>query len=377
MSKVKFSDVVVRANTKVDRFNTELEFYVGGEHIDSNEVIIKKRGLIAGSTIGPMFYFGFKTGQVLFVSRNPHLRKAGMVTFDGICSEKTFVLQTKDESILLQRYLPFILQSDHFWSYAEAHKSGSINFFINWSTLANYEFTLPDLETQRKLADVLWAMNDTMEAYKKLLTATDDLVKARFVEMFGDLETNPHGLPIKKFDEVAIIDANMTTDYKKYADFPHIGIDSIEKDTGALLGYRTVKEDNVISGKYIFGPKHIIYSKIRPALNKVALPDFEGLCSADAYPILPIDGICNREFLAHVMRSNYYLNYILAFSVRSQMPKVNRKQISGFSFPLPPIKRQEEFVLFIRQCDKSKSLLQKALTELTALYKRILQDHLV
>ena len=73
MSKVKFSDVVVRANTKEDRYNTDLEFYVGGEHIDSDEVLIEKRGLIAGSTIGPMFYFGFKAGQVLFVSRNPHL----------------------------------------------------------------------------------------------------------------------------------------------------------------------------------------------------------------------------------------------------------------------------------------------------------------
>ena len=112
--RVKFSDVVRRANTKEDKDNTDKVFYVGGEHIDSNEVLITKRGLIAGSTIGPMFYFGFKAGQVLFVSRNPHLRKAGMVEFDGICSEKTFVLESIDENVLLQRYLPFVLQSDHF-----------------------------------------------------------------------------------------------------------------------------------------------------------------------------------------------------------------------------------------------------------------------
>ena len=146
----------------------------------------------------------------------------------------------------------------------------------------------------------------------------------------------------------------MTTDYDKYADQPHIGIDSIEKDTGSLIGYRTVAEDKVISGKYIFGPQHIIYSKIRPALNKVALPDFEGLCSADAYPILAKKGVCNRKYLAHVMRSNYFLDYILAFSSRSQMPKVNRVQIQGFKMPLPPIEEQEHFVTFIEQSDKSK-----------------------
>ena len=140
MSRVLFDDVVCRANTKEDRFNTDKIYYVGGEHIDSNTVLIDKRGFIEGSTIGPMFYFGFKAGQVLFVSRNPHLRKSGLVTFDGICSEKTFVLETKDETVLLQKYLPFVMQSDAFWDYMEAHKSGSVNFFINWSTLKNYEF---------------------------------------------------------------------------------------------------------------------------------------------------------------------------------------------------------------------------------------------
>ncbi len=174
--------------------------------------------------------------------------------------------------------------------------------------------------------------------------------------MFGDPKTNPMGWPIKSFDEFASIDAQMTTDYAKYADYPHIGIDSIEKDTGELSGYRTVKEDNVISGKYVFGPQHIIYSKIRPALNKVALPNFEGLCSADAYPILPREGVCIREFLAHILRSEYFLDYILAYSGRSQMPKVNRTQISGFKFPLPNYEAQESFVAFMKQSDKSKQI---------------------
>ena len=186
MSKVIFGDVVRRANTKEDRHNTDKIYYVGGEHIESNEVLIEDRGLIEGSTIGPMFYFGFKAGDVLFVSRNPHLRKAGMVTFDGICSEKTFVLETKDESVLLQRYLAFVMQSDHFWSYMEAHKSGSVNFFINWSTLEKYEFELPDIDKQKALSDVLWAISDTKKAYKNLFNRTDDLIKSQFYKLFGD-----------------------------------------------------------------------------------------------------------------------------------------------------------------------------------------------
>ena len=146
----------------------------------------------------------------------------------------------------------------------------------------------------------------------------------------------------------------MTTDYAFYAEYPHIGIDSIEKDTGVLSGYRTVKEDNVISGKYVFTPDHIIYSKIRPNLNKVALPDFTGLCSADAYPILPNVENCNRLYLAVLLRSDFFLDYILGYSARSNMPKVNRKQVEGFRAPLPPLALQEQFGELYKQTDKSK-----------------------
>ena len=167
----------------------------------------------------------------------------------------------------------------------------------------------------------------------------------------------------------------MTTDYEKYANYPHIGIDSIEKETGALTGYRTVAEDGVISGKYLFTPKHIIYSKIRPNLNKVALPNFNGLCSADAYPILPIEGKCNRIFLAYDMRSQFFLDYILQFCNRTNLPKVNRKEVSGFKTPLPPIELQNKFATFVEQTDKSKLTIQQSLDKLEVLKKALMQQY--
>lgn len=367
MENVKLCDVIRRANIKVDKDNTDLVYYVGGEHIESENIRVSNRGLIAGSTIGPMFYYGFKSGDFLLVSRNPHLRKAGLVDFDGICSEKTFVLETADPKKLIPQFLPFILQNERFWKYAYQNRHGSTNTFINWSTLANYRFELPDPDTQRNLATVLWSINDTIEAYRKLIAATDELVKSQFLGLFGDPVTNEKGYMIRPFSDFASIDAQMTTDYKKYADYPHIGIDSIEKDTGKLSGYRTVAEDNVKSGKYLFTKEHIIYSKIRPNLNKVALPTFCGLCSADSYPILPNNEMCNREYLAYVLRSQWFLAYIVPLSGRSNMPKVNREQINGFSWPLPPLDEQEQFAVFIRQSDKSKSLQQAIINKLKIL----------
>lgn len=189
MTKVKFEDVATRVNTREDRLNTSLLYYVGGEHIESNEMLVQGCGLIKGSTIGPMFYCGFKKGDILLVSRNPHLRKASMVEFDGICSEKTFVLGTKDSKVLLQEFLALVMQSDDFWNYCEEHKSGGVNYFLNWSTLAKYEFYLPSIQEQKEIADKVWSAYRLKESYKKLLVATDEMVKSQFIEMFENVES--------------------------------------------------------------------------------------------------------------------------------------------------------------------------------------------
>ena len=210
---------------------------------------------------------------------------------------------------------------------------------------------------------------------KQQLSKLDELVKARFVELFGDLKTNSHNWQYLNLLDVAEIDTTMVTDYEKYADYPHIGIDSIEKNTGRLFGYRTIAEDGVISGKYLFTDKHIIYSKIRPNLNKVALPDFEGLCSADAYPILPKENVCLRIYLGYVMRSEFFLDYILPFSRRANMPKVNKEQLSGFVLPVPPIDLQNQFAAFVEQTDKSKSAIQQSLDKLETLKRALMQKY--
>ena len=241
--------------------------------------------------------------------------------------------------------------------------------------LNKLELQVPSLSEQNRIAITLRRIEQLIDLRNEELKKLDELIRARFVEMFGDFKINPMGWPIVGFEEIATIDGNMTTDYEKYADYPHIGIDSIEKETGLLKGYRTVAEDGVISGKYVFTPAHIIYSKIRPNLNKVALPDFEGLCSADAYPILPLEGKCNRVFLAYDMRSRFFLDYILQFCNRTNLPKVNRKEVAGFKTPLPPLELQNEFAAFVAQVDKSKAVIQKSLEEAQLLFDSLMQQY--
>ena len=241
--------------------------------------------------------------------------------------------------------------------------------------VAEYPVPVMDRAEQEEITYILNKTASIIRNRQRELDALDELIKARFVEMFGDFKLNPMGWPVVSFDEIAIIDGNMTTDFERYADYPHIGIDSIEKDTGILKDYRTVAEDGVISGKYVFTSNHIIYSKIRPNLNKVALPAFDGLCSADAYPILPITGKCNRVFLAYDMRSSFFLDYILQFCNRTNLPKVNRKEVSGFKTPLPPLELQNLFATFVRAIDKSKDAIKKSLAETQTLFDSLMQQY--
>ena len=275
------------------------------------------------------------------------------------------------KSVVLPEYLFYVVKHMHL----EKYFSGATIPHIYFRDYQNEEFTLDDLNKQHEVVTTLRKVESVIENRQQQLEKMDELIKARFVELFGDLKTNPKSWKVVPFSEFAEIDGNMTTDYEKYADYPHIGIDSIEKGTGELKGYRTVREDGIISGKYLFTPQHIIYSKIRPNLNKVALPSFNGLCSADAYPILPNSQNCNRVFLATAMRSEYFLEYILQFSSRTNLPKVNRKEISGFHMPLPPLELQNQFAAFVEQVNKSKAAIQKSLNEAQLLFDSLMQQY--
>ena len=174
--------------------------------------------------------------------------------------------------------------------------NGATRQKLTQATMREMLIPMRSIEEQKHIIEMLNRVVEIKFHRQNELVQLDELIKARFVELFGDLKSNNKGWQIVSFKECADIDTNMIHDFEGYEDYPHIGIDSIEKETGRLVGYRTIEEDGVISGKYLFTPAHIIYSKIRPNLNKVAMPNFEGLCSADAYPILVKEGICNREF---------------------------------------------------------------------------------
>ncbi|MFF0170217.1 restriction endonuclease subunit S [Streptomyces prasinus] len=156
--RVRLGDIIRRSRTQADPANGDVDRYVGGGHIDSDNLTIERFGDVNDGQIGSTFTYLFQPGQVLFVSARPYLRKSGVVNFSGVVADKTYVLDAISENGLLQEFLPFVLASDHFVAYATAGATGSMNPRLLWGQLQRYEFDLPPLDEQQRLADLLWTI---------------------------------------------------------------------------------------------------------------------------------------------------------------------------------------------------------------------------
>ena len=334
-------------------------YIIGDSERKITELAVKKTGLSS-----------FPKGTVILSSRAP-IGKVAIAGCEMYCNQgfKNLICSEK----INNKYLYWFLKRNT--KYLNSLGRGATFKEISKTIVSEIEINLPEYRKQEKISNELEKINKIIGCRKQELKLFEDLVKARFIEIFGDIRTNSKGWKIVGFKECADIDTNMIHDFKGYENYPHIGIDSIEKETGKLIGYRTIAEDGVISGKYLFTSAHIIYSKIRPNLNKVAMPDFEGLCSADAYPILVKKDVCNREYFGYILRSKYFLDYVLAFSNRTNLPKVNKNQVEGFTLPLPPIEFQNQFADFVTQVNKSKVAVQKALDETKLLFDSLMQKY--
>ncbi len=367
MAKVLLKDVVQRIKDKVDKDNTELEYYIGGEHFDYGEICITKRGVIAGSTIGPAFHMQFKPGDVLLMSRNPHLRKAGVVDFEGICSDVSYVCRTKDENVLLQRYLPFIFQTDDFWDFAEQNKHGSTNFFLNWSDFEKYEFELPEIEEQKRLTELLWSAQDTKTAYQELLRQTDELVKSQFIEMFGLIGKDEKGWGITLLGECCELNPKRAKNISDntlvtFVPMPNLSEDG-HIDCSNIKSYKEVKK-----GFTYFEEKDVLFAKITPCMENGKGAVAEGLSngigagSTELHILRPIKGKSNPYWL-------YIITMFEEFRVEARKNmtgtggqlRVPIQYLADYPISLPPIDLQNQFEDFVRQTDKSKYIWHNAL----------------
>lgn len=381
---VKLDDVVNKISGNEDRFTTDLDYYLAGEHYESDRIAIYKKGILRDdlNLLGFKFHFPFKAGDTIFMSRNPHLKKAGMVTYDGICSDTSYILRTKDEAVLLERFLPLVLQNDRFWNWFEQNKSGSVNYLLNWKTLKEYEFELPSIEEQQRIADLAWAMERTRVAYEHMITATDELVKSQFIERFGKPGTDPFKWGITTLGECCELNPRRPKGMKTDIDYSFVAMPSVSED-GRIDTSIERSYTEVCKGFTYFAENDVLFAKITPCMENgkggVAkrLKNGAGFGSTEFHVLRPIKGISDPYWLYIItMFSKFRSDAEKVMTGTGGQRRVPVTYLSEYRIALPPIELQEHFAAFVRQSDKSKFELTQALEALNATYKKLISENL-
>jgi len=177
------------------------------------------------------------------------------------------------------------------------------------------------------------------------------------------------------FERLGLIQSGLVDPTKEpYLYMQHIGPDCIEKDTGRLMETQSSVELGLISGKFYFDSNSIVYSKIRPNLNKVCIPDFEGICSADCYAIKPRDGIY-KTYLFKLMLSFPFYKQAVCCSMRTGMPKINQDDLNAI--PLihsQNIEEQQKIAGILTTQDKIIELKEKRIADKHRQKKYLMQQ---
>jgi type I restriction enzyme S subunit len=242
------------------------------------------------------------------------------------------------------RFLAHLIRSPDYREKLERASTGTTMKNLSNTTLRDLIVEIPPLPEQRRIVGIL------DEAFVGIATAKanaeKNLQNARALfesSLQAGFTQRGEGWVEKKLGEVCAITSTLVDPRKKdFLDLVHVGAGNIESQKGVFVELKTAREEGLISGKFLFDESMVLYSKIRPYLRKVARPDFNGLCSADMYPLAPLPDQITRDYLYHLLLSEHFTAYAVQGSARAGMPKVNREHLFEFRLWLPPVKIQTE-----------------------------------
>lgn len=379
MSQVKLGDVAVESRETYKGDKTGIPI-VGLEHITPGEVTLSNWDTDTDNT----FTKRFRKGDMLFGRRRAYLKKAAQAPFDGICSGDITVIRAK-EDCLLPELLPFIIQNDNLFDFAVGKSAGSLSPRVKWDNLKNYTFELPSMEEQKKLAAALWSINDTLQAYQKLLTETDALVQAQFVEMF---DTNNNSFPESK-----IIDVCVNQDDIKCGPFGAQLKQSEYKTSGvAVWGIPEINSDfKKEPDIFVTQEKAENLSAFSLLPGDIAMSRKGNVGQCAIFPDTFDPGIIASDVLRIRVNANYllpkFMQYQLHHSERVKrqielvsngvvMAGINVTKLKNIMVYIPPMDFQKEFVKLVDKAEKAKTALQNTITSLQATKRCILENAL-
>lgn len=356
MAKYRFDQIAINSTEKKKPVEEDRFTYLGLEHLDSGSLKVSR----FGSEVAPI---GEKLimhkGDVLFGKRRAYQKKVAIAPFDGIFSAHGMVLRPK-EDVIDKDFFPLFISSDYFLDAAIKISVGSLSPTINWRDLKELEFELPDLDTQRRLAAVLWSMNETMDSYKELIAATDELVKSQFMEQFKELINHPDAC--SKIEDECTVFAD--GDWIESKDQSEEGIRLIQTgnignaqylDKGERARYITEDTFDRLNCTEVKANDILISRLPDPVGRACIVPEGLGKCitAVDCTIVRLGSRILPEYFIAYTL-SPFYMMQVASRETGSTRKRISRKNLGILKIPVPTIAEQETFASVVRQSDKSK-----------------------
>ena len=265
------------------------------------------------------------------------------------CIGRGLAALTPDRSKVSLEFIYWLLKGKN----AELNSKGTGSTFKAISRKVLEEIMVPaiDFDKQHEYAEILEKIYSVIQKRKEELSALDNLIKARFVELFGLPVSNTKGWKTEQMGEVAPA-INYIGDFDDEVWL--LNLDMVEAQTGRILDYLVVSEEEVGNSTCTFDTSNVLYYKLRPYLNKVVIPDRCGYATSELVPLQPVKTKINREYLAFMLRSDEFVNMINEKVAGAKMPRVPMGDFRKFDVPVPPMELQEQFADFAHQVNKSK-----------------------
>ena len=352
MGTFKFDEIALNSTEKKKPVDEDKYTYLGLEHLDSDSIYVTRYGADVAPKGDKLI---MKKGDVLFGKRRAYQKKVAIAPFDGIFSAHGMVLRPK-EDVIDKDFFPMFIKSDYFLDAAIKISVGSLSPTINWRDLKELKFELPSLEEQRDLAEVLWAIYDMKDRYKKLILATDELVKSQFIEMFGTIESE--GIfPRKEWSELLTIINGK--DYRK-----------IEVETGGYPVYG--------SGGYMARASEFLCPANTVIVGRKGTINNPLLIKEEFWNVDTAFGLVSGPEINPVYLHWFCLQFdFTTLNKATTLPSTTKSDLLKLKMNVPPINSQNQFEKFVEQSDKSKFALQEAIKDLDALSKKIIAENLI
>ena len=386
MGTFKFDEIAFNSTEKKKPVDEDKYTYLGLEHLDSDSIYVTRYGADVAPKGDKLI---MKKGDVLFGKRRAYQKKVAIAPFDGIFSAHGMVLRPK-EDVIDKDFFPMFIKSDYFLDAAIKISVGSLSPTINWRDLKELKFELPFLEEQRKLAEVLWAIYDMKDKYKKLILATDELVKSQFIEMFGDTLTEQSAYEVAPLSSVFDKPQggewgkddpdNIGVPVLRTTNFTDEGIIDFSDVATRIISLDKVEKKSLSKGDILIEKSG--GSSDKPVGRVVYFESDDNTYLNNNFTSkLHLNGIfdLNPFYVFKFMFMNYWMGGTKIHEGKTT--GIHNIRLNDYLektyIPLPPRAIQDDYVEFAKESDKSKFALQEAIKDLDALSKKIIAENLI